>query len=132
MELHENKELFKEIVVQASEFFDIDESLIEKDYYVTLMLRNAARKIDGLVFKGGTSLSKGYHLINRFSEDVDLSLNLENFTQSRKRDAIIELINVVHELKLSLNNETDVLNHTHGNYNCYEIECPIHLATCWR
>ena len=56
MELHENKELFKEIVVQASEFFDIDESLIEKDYYVTLMLRSAARKIDRLVFKGGTSV----------------------------------------------------------------------------
>lgn len=128
MELYENKELFKEIIIQASEFFNIDESLIEKDYYVTLVLRNAVRKIDGLVFKGGTSLSKGYHLINRFSEDVDLSLNLENFTQSRKRGAVVELINVIHELKLNLNNETGILNHTHGNYNCYEIEYPISFA----
>lgn len=45
----------------------------EKDYYATLVLGVIASELDGLVlFKGGTSLSKAYGLINRFSEDLDL------------------------------------------------------------
>ncbi|MGH9022854.1 MAG: nucleotidyl transferase AbiEii/AbiGii toxin family protein, partial [Acidimicrobiia bacterium] len=49
---------------------------IEKDYWVTEVLRGiaAASRQTGcsIVFKGGTSLSKAHHLIQRFSEDVDL------------------------------------------------------------
>lgn len=48
---------------------------IEKDYWATEVLRSACAHdhgVDGVVFKGGTSLSKAYRLIERFSEDVDL------------------------------------------------------------
>ena len=46
---------------------------MEKDYWITLVLQrlSTSRFRDEAVFKGGTSLSKGYELINRFSEDID-------------------------------------------------------------
>lgn len=47
--------------------------IVEKDYFVTEALRLIARDFgDVVIFKGGTSLSKGWKLINRFSEDIDL------------------------------------------------------------
>jgi hypothetical protein len=50
--------------------------LIEKDYYVTETLRVVANHLHGeTIFKGGTSLSKGWNLIQRFSEDIDLFIN---------------------------------------------------------
>ena len=52
--------------------------IIEKDFWVCWTLRRLFSLQDpavGFIFKGGTSLSKGYGLIERFSEDVDLSLD---------------------------------------------------------
>ena len=46
---------------------------VEKDYWVTQVLRALHDQHAGaFVLKGGTSLSKGYELIERFSEDVDI------------------------------------------------------------
>jgi hypothetical protein len=62
------------IVITASELRIIPE-LVEKDYWVTCVLRVLARDSSvekQIIFKGGTSLSKGWKLIDRFSEDVDL------------------------------------------------------------
>ena len=49
-------------------------SFLIKDYWVTEILRNLQNSEfkNAFVFKGGTSLSKAFNLINRFSEDVDL------------------------------------------------------------
>ncbi|TWI79034.1 nucleotidyltransferase AbiEii toxin of type IV toxin-antitoxin system [Lacibacter cauensis] len=54
---------------------------IEKDWWVTLVLKALFQSAyaEHLVFKGGTSLSKGFKLINRFSEDIDLALGCEAF-----------------------------------------------------
>jgi len=54
-------------------------SSIEKDWWVvhTLSALFSTKYADRLVFKGGTSLSKGWNLIERFSEDVDLALDRE-------------------------------------------------------
>jgi hypothetical protein len=50
----------------------------EKDYWVTQALRTLAREFpNDFVFKGGTSLSKAFHCIQRFSEDADI-LVLQN------------------------------------------------------
>ncbi len=50
--------------------------IIEKDFWVSWMLAVLFRSelAGGLVFKGGTSLSKVFGAIDRFSEDIDLSL----------------------------------------------------------
>ena len=50
---------------------------IEKDWWVTAVLKALfmTETAPALLFKGGTSLSKGWHLIDRLSEDVDLALD---------------------------------------------------------
>lgn len=53
-------------------------SIIEKDYYVVRALRALEENVHGqFVFKGGTSLSKGWNLLERFSEDIDLLFRVE-------------------------------------------------------
>lgn len=55
--------------------------VVEKDFWVTYLLDtlfNHLTHTHRLMFKGGTSLSKCYSLIERFSEDIDLSLNMED------------------------------------------------------
>ena len=125
MKLHKNKGRFVEAITATSAMFGIEPALVEKDYFVTLLLRKAVERIPGLVFKGGTSLSKCYNLIDRFSEDIDLTLDDEHFTQSKKRNSIIELITICEELGLELTNKEAIENHTHGNFNCYDISYPI-------
>jgi len=66
---------------QASDATGLPSYSIEKDAWVTLVLRMLFTSVlsDQIVFKGGTSLSKGYNLIERFSEDIDLAINREFF-----------------------------------------------------
>lgn len=82
-------------------------------------------QIPGLVFKGGTSLSKCYKLIDRFSEDIDLTLDTEHYTRGRKRKSVKDLILVCEKLDLSLLNREEIEQHTHGTFNCYRIQYPI-------
>jgi predicted nucleotidyltransferase component of viral defense system len=57
----------------AAERLGISATAVEKDYWVSEALRVLARDFGGdFIFKGGTSLSKGYRLIERFSEDIDI------------------------------------------------------------
>jgi hypothetical protein len=75
---------FRDLIQAAASHFanrGLTEEFIEKDYYVTEALRVVARFYPTqFVFKGGTSLSKGWNLIERFSEDIDLFVNPEAFT----------------------------------------------------
>lgn len=70
---------FDQAVLRAAEHFrgsGLRPALIEKDYFVTEALREIARSgRNAIIFKGGTSLSKGWNLIQRFSEDIDLFLD---------------------------------------------------------
>lgn len=74
MRLHENKELFQNAVIATSQQIGIREIYVEKDYWVTYALFNIFKDEIGkeTVFKGGTSLSKCFGIIQRFSEDIDL------------------------------------------------------------
>ena len=67
MNLHLDNRTFLDIINEVSNQTGISRDIIEKDYYVTLILKELFRNDKNYVFKGGTSLSKGYHLINRFS-----------------------------------------------------------------
>lgn len=68
---------------QAQQNSGIKASAIEKDWWVTLVLKALfiGTYAQHLVFKGGTSLSKGWGLINRFSEDIDIVLDPVAFGQ---------------------------------------------------
>ena len=75
MLLHKDKEQFEAVVNAVSDALILPVSIVEKDYYITMILKQLAAKAPSCVFKGGTSLSKCYHVINRFSEDIDISFS---------------------------------------------------------
>lgn len=74
MNLHLDKNNFEGAIVAAADYFEIPEIFIEKDYWVTYALHQLFHSDvkDLIVFKGGTSLSKCYDVIQRFSEDIDI------------------------------------------------------------
>lgn len=76
-----SKEKRIEILNQANKETGLPVDAIEKDWWVTLAL-NACFSLEysnHLIFKGGTSLSKAWNLIFRFSEDIDLAFNRNFF-----------------------------------------------------
>ena len=85
MILHKDEVNFRESVLRTSGHFKIASDIIVKDYFVTLFLKTLKTNLPNFIFKGGTSLSKCYKAINRFSEDIDLSyypINDGRITQS--------------------------------------------------
>lgn len=74
MTLHENSKLFNQAIRASAQRLDIRAVYVEKDYWVTVALKLIFENEVGkdVIFKGGTSLSKCYRLIERFSEDIDL------------------------------------------------------------
>ena len=64
--LHNNKDQFQDAIELAYEQTGIMAQAIEKDYYVTMLLRLLSEKMPYIVFKGGTSLSKCHKVIKRF------------------------------------------------------------------
>jgi len=89
--LHENREVFLNAIRAASDYLEIRDVFVEKDYWVTILLKRLSLSDNStnVVFKGGTSLSKVYKLIARFSEDVDLAiLKSEDQTETEIRRMI--------------------------------------------
>jgi len=83
MKLHTDIKFFNETIRAASNHLGIKDEFVEKDYWITLVLYQLSKSklAEQTVFKGGTSLSKAYGIINRFSEDIDISI-LNSDTQS--------------------------------------------------
>jgi len=119
--LHEDKELFEKVVLDASEKFDIVPVIIEKDYYVTLFLREIVRKNPNIIFKGGTSLSKCYHIINRFSEDIDLNIDVERRpTEGQRKSLVNDVRKIINSFDFTLKNPEEI--HSRREYNKFEID----------
>ena len=116
--LHENIELFAEIVTETANRLCVPEAMVEKDYYVTMLLRNMTYKLPYLVFKGGTSLSKCYKVIQRFSEDIDLTSD-KVLTQGQRSKLKKVICGVVGELGLSIDNLGET--HSRRDFNLYDI-----------
>lgn len=89
MELHKDKFSFLNIIGLVHKACGIREDILEKDYYVTLLLEELSKKQDILpaYFKGGTALYKAQKSIRRFSEDIDLTVCVDNCSgnQAKKR-----------------------------------------------
>ena len=74
LEKKDRTELFQATAISMG----MQPNVIEKDFWVCFMLDHLfhdCRYKGAFVFKGGTSLSKSYHVIERFSEDIDLILD---------------------------------------------------------
>ena len=90
MKLHEDKELFGEFLREIYNRAGIDLDILEKDYYVCMVLKEIALKQSemNVYFKGGTAVYKILPTMNRFSEDIDLTYKPEDSiskNQNRKR-----------------------------------------------
>lgn len=75
------------LIGEASERLNVHPAIVEKDYWVCWTLGRIFRlpgHSSQVVFKGGTSLSKVFNAIKRFSEDVDLSVSPESMGFSEK------------------------------------------------
>jgi len=95
MKLHLDVKLFKNYVALASQEEKIDEAIILKDYFVVLALKELYKNQKDLIFIGGTSLSKCYQMIERFSEDIDIVATAKSRKAKQKKahKAIENLVN---------------------------------------
>ncbi len=93
MKLHEYTDDFSALTSKTAEMMKIPELIIEKDYWVTYILWNLANSefSENVIFKGGTSLSKAYKCIERFSEDIDFAIK-EKDTGDSKRKTLMKAI----------------------------------------
>lgn len=95
MKLHLDDKLFKNYIALASQEEKIDEAIILKDYFVVLALKELYKNQKDLIFIGGTSLSKCYQIIERFSEDIDIVATAKSRKAKQKatHEAIENLVN---------------------------------------
>ena len=124
MNLHDDREAFDELLIGAANELAIPTDIIEKDYYVTIALKKLSEKLEDMVFKGGTSLTKCYQLLNRFSEDIDISYTAESGIpgEARKKQLKKAVVAVMDELGFPITNIDKT--RSRRNYNCYRASYP--------
>ena len=137
MNLHLNKELFREFIDNLNTRTGIDSDIIEKDYYVCTILKQLSKNQDELqaYFKGGTAIYKILDTMNRFSEDIDLTVKVlpkQSNTKNKNRLKQSALSYKIDGLELSkdecINNKGSVTGIYRYN-SIYDIsKDPLHRA----
>lgn len=128
--LHNKKDTFEQLVLRTSEYLGVKGEIVEKDYFVTFFLKRITAVMPDIVFKGGTSLSKCYHIIKRFSEDIDLNLQSEIKPPERKRRQLkANIIQIINDLEFELTNPDAVKSRR--DYNRYIIDYPSSLSAAY-
>lgn len=117
----ENRYQWKEIIETVAREIGKSEQMVEKDTIQSMFLLELSKSELPFVFKGGTLLSKAYDIINRFSEDVDISMN-KNPTQSEKAKSKETIIRIASELGLILTNEYEIMSRYDYNKYIFEYE----------
>ncbi|MCR4598040.1 MAG: nucleotidyl transferase AbiEii/AbiGii toxin family protein [Acetatifactor sp.] len=116
MYLHNDRDLFEDVINETNSKTGIAQSIIEKDYYVTMILKLLAKSNPDIVFKGGTSLSKCFHLINRFSEDIDITFS-EHIGASRRKKLKYNILKPIsEELGMPIKNWDSIESDKDYNY----------------
>lgn len=135
MKLFESPDFF-DLIQATQEHFEhlgLTETLIEKDYYVTEALRIIATQYpESVIFKGGTSLSKAWNLIQRFSEDIDLFLNKQAFEPpigEAKTDKVLKKIIVEVETHAALTLDVNLTKSKRGIYRHAYFDYPQQTAS---
>lgn len=116
--LHNNKDQFQDAIELAYEQTGIIAQAIEKDYYVTMLLHLLSEKMPYIVFKGGTSLSKCHKVIQRFSEDIDITIDTQ-ISQGDKKKIKQALVSSADQLGMNIENLDET--RSRRDYNRYVI-----------
>ena len=107
---------WKEIIEAVARECKRAELMVEKDTVQSMFLLELSKIDLPFVFKGGTSLSKAYNLIDRFSEDIDLSMNRKP-TQTERKASKEHIVEIAKSLGMELTNP-DQIKSRH-DYNMY-------------
>lgn len=101
MLLHEDKHVFEQAIRATARFLSLPVEYVEKDYWVTYALKRLAHSglTEDIVFKGGTSLSKAYQMISRFSEDVDIAVLTEGSSRNQAGKKVKKVCKVISKLE---------------------------------
>ena len=107
---------WKEIIETVAREIGRTELMVEKDTVQSMFLSELSKAELPFVFKGGTSLSKAYNMIDRFSEDIDLSMNRKP-TESERKASKELIIQIVESLGMTLGNPDKI--RSRYDYNKY-------------
>ena len=108
MLLSEDEALFNGLILECSDRLGYRPEFIEKDFYVVTILKNIVTSDERFIFKGGTSLSKCYQLIDRFSEDIDIACSELNLNNSQRRRLIGNIVVGVESQRLEISNKENI------------------------
>lgn len=117
----DNYHEWKEIIETVARELGRSEQMVEKDTIQSMFLYELAKSELPFVFKGGTSLSKAYDLIDRFSEDIDLSMTRRP-TQSERVQSKELIISIADGLGLTLSNEEEIKSRYDYNKYMFKYE----------
>ena len=95
--------------------------MVEKDTIQSIFLSELSGSGIPFVFKGGTSLSKAYGLIDRFSEDIDISLDHKP-SESEKKNIKKIITKIAGNMGLELTNPETIQSRYNYNKYTYEYE----------
>lgn len=99
MQLHKSLEDFRDLILLVAEDLGLDPTIVEKDYWITHSLYHLSKSKykEVVVFKGGTSLTKCYEDLHRFSEDIDIVLLTNGMSKSQVKKTISKIEEVMSE-----------------------------------
>ncbi len=121
-------------IIETSNLLNLDEVLIEKDYYITQVihtLSNIENDFFQLVFSGGTCLVKAHKIVNRMSEDIDFKIHRKssssNFNKTKLRKELKTFREQINEtlLKIPTLISQPPLVRSEGKYSRIEISYPL-------
>ncbi len=109
MNLHTDRDAFSVLIANVNQRTGIRSDIIEKDYYVCLLLFELSQKQGELpaYFKGGTALYKAMKTLNRFSEDIDLTVEINDCSKNQGRLRLERATNKYVELPRTANKESE-------------------------
>lgn len=110
------KEGWRDLIDSSANYFRRNPLMIEKDLIQSFFLFEVSKSNLPFAFKGGTSLSKAFGVIDRFSEDIDLSFS-ESATDSKKTKANKLMLSIGSYMGLQIQNIESVFSR--HNYNKY-------------
>ena len=145
MKLHDNISLYRDAILFTAQQMNLQPEYVEKDYWVTYALFTIFNNEIGkdTVFKGGTSLSKCYDMIERFSEDIDLVVLRHKGETDSKLKSKLKAVSIVVETvlpeiaieeithKMGMNRKTAHIYTKHFTGHYGQVRDVIILESTW-
>ena len=123
-----NKPISNEVIQEIAGELGVNPAFIEKDWYVVKLIQALSNKeFKGYkpVFAGGTSLSKGYSLIERFSEDLDFKIvNARSLNRDQRRNIRQEFIDCIKQIEDFQVTDENIKVRNEGKVCCLYVKYP--------